>query len=116
MSNYHITPEQALEIAKILQSHGFRITVSEEGAIDFHDAVALAAYSDAVLDKVLGEQWQPIDTVPVNESVLMLRKGKYGRCGMADGYKRENGVLAWPYVNKEPTHWMPLPSAPKEQS
>ena len=111
---YHITPEQALELAKNLQSQGFMITVSEEDFVDFHDAEELAAFANAVLDEVLGEQWQPIETVPVNKSVLMLRLGKHGRCGIADGYKKENGVLVWPYINKEPTHWMQLPNAPKE--
>lgn len=113
MSNYHITQEQVLEIASNLELAGLDITVWTSGCVTFDTKEALQAFANAVLDKVLGEQWQPIDTVPVNESVLMLRMGKYGRCGMADGYKQENGIIAWPYVNKEPTHWMPLPSAPR---
>ena len=98
--DYHLTQEQALELLKNLDGN---LSVAEK----------IHALVNAALDKVLGEQWQPIETVPVNKSVLMLRLGKHGRCGIADGYKKENGVLVWPYINKEPTHWMPLPNAPK---
>lgn len=99
--DYHITPEQAWELWK------------ETTPLNGSPSERLQAFANAVLDEVLGELWQPIETVPVNKSVLMLRLGKHGRCGIADGYKKENGVLAWPYINKEPTHWMPLPNAPR---
>lgn len=115
MQSYHLTQEQATELFEPI-AKPIKTVVALRETIHFVTDEQLQAYANAVLDKVLGEQWQPIDTVPVNESVLMLRMGKHGRCGMADGYKQENGVLAWPYINKEPTHWMPLPSAPKEQS
>lgn len=109
MKSYHLTEMQTLDLSiKVgIQSatvHGLSKIASTE---------QLQALVNAALDQVLGEQWQPIETVPVNKSVLMLRLGKHGRCGIADGYKKENGVLVWPYINKEPTHWMPLPNAPR---
>lgn len=103
--SYHLTQEQVREIRDDL----INTSIINSNTSALEDSTNIA---NAALDQVLGEQWQPIDTVPVNKSVLMLRMGKLGRCGMADGYKQENGVIAWPYVNKEPTHWMPLPSAP----
>ncbi|HET8686032.1 MAG TPA: DUF551 domain-containing protein [Methanosarcina sp.] len=59
------------------------------------------------------QQWKTIDTAPKDGTkVLLMRMGEYGRCGMADGYYNERSVWVWPYVMKEPTHWMPLPPAP----
>lgn len=100
-------------MVKRLDKAGANLAALPEGGIEVLGIKGLQQLVNAAIDQVLGEQWQPIDTVPVNKSVLMLRMGKLGRCVMADGYKQENGVIAWPYVNKEPTHWMPLP---KEQS
>jgi hypothetical protein len=105
--DYHLTPEQA---ATLLDDLIESKTISAKG----DDLNNITVIINAALDEVLGEQWLPIETVPVNKSVLMLRLGKYGRCGIADGYKKENGILVWPYINKEPTHWMPLPNAPME--
>lgn len=62
--------------------------------------------------------WQPIETAPRDgTSVLLLGRG--GR--HADGFWEPkayacNGCWVWPYVKCEPSHWMPLPVAPKPEN
>lgn len=62
------------------------------------------------------QQWQPIETAP-KDSTLILLRGKENR--HADGYWQPTTISTgaehwvWPYINREPTHWMPLPAAPK---
>ena len=59
-------------------------------------------------------QWQPIDTAP-RDGTYVLLLGTAGR--MADGkWVARYGAWSWPYVLDEPTHWMPLPPEPKEQT
>ena len=59
--------------------------------------------------------WQPMDTAPTDGTELLLRSAA-GR--IANGsYVPVNGRLgywAWAMVKQEPTHWMPLPTSPKE--
>jgi hypothetical protein len=52
---YHLTQEQALEIAKEMDNHGFALTAYSDGSVEFHSAHVLAEYLNAALDKVLGE-------------------------------------------------------------
>lgn len=64
-------------------------------------------------------EWKSIETAP-KDGTLVLLLGKDQR--HADGYWQGrtpftgNGHWVWPYVNREPTHWMPLPPPPKERA
>ena len=54
--------------------------------------------------------WHPIATAPKDcRRLLLARISEYGLCGVADGFYNESGIWAWPYIKKEPTHWMELP-------
>lgn len=52
---YHLTQEQALEIASDLEIDGCDITVWENGYVEFENKTALQSFANAVLDRVLGE-------------------------------------------------------------
>lgn len=55
MKSYHLTQEQALEIASKLELDGCDITTWENGYIEFETKTALQSFANAVLDQVLGE-------------------------------------------------------------
>ena len=64
------------------------------------------------------DRWQPIETAPKDGSYVLLA-GKR-REDIASGYWLQyayagNGAWIWPFVLKDPTHWMPLPKAPAMQ-
>jgi len=75
-------------------------------------------------------QWQPIETAPYNEAVLVLRRDRSMHVARVGGYAAKRwGILDadfgnascmffFPLDGKEdaddaPTHWMPLPEAPQ---
>jgi hypothetical protein len=73
------------------------------------------------LSSLIADQWQPIETAPTHGHVLLtLPNGRVceGYWGCAK-YNRKTKAYdeAWvtsPYSGDvEPTHWMPLPSAPR---
>ena len=91
-------PEDVMEVA--------------EKALDFGpDATRLKhSIAKAVLADRQRDQWQPIETIPINRTVLVFRKGK----GMsvftaADRHWRD----AFEYVDDEPSHWRDMPDEPK---
>lgn len=64
--------------------------------------------------------WQPIETAPKGESILLLMDGE-----VFSGYYADGGYWAFPYADYHgcgccgdfrdyPTHWMPLPELPTE--
>lgn len=55
MKSYHLTQEQALEIASNLELAELDITVWIDGHLEFETKAALQAFANAVLDQVLGE-------------------------------------------------------------
>lgn len=60
--------------------------------------------------------WQPIDTAPKDGSQILLAD----RLVAADGYfepsaNNDKGSWIWPYVLRNPTHWMPLTNLPPKQ-
>ena len=64
----------------------------------------------AILAERQRDQWQPIETIPLGEYVLIYR----GAMGVEvfhaeDEFWRE----AFEFDTDEPTHWHPLPAAPK---
>lgn len=61
-------------------------------------------------------EWLPIATAPKDGADVLLRS-EHGRVadgawGQPSGWANPN-CWVWPYINQEPTHWMPLPAAPK---
>jgi len=61
--------------------------------------------------------WMPIETAPKDKTnVILLRQA----CGsvangfwLAEAYAG-NGSWIWPYVHKNPTHWIPAPPIASE--
>ena len=61
-------------------------------------------------------KWQPIETAPVNEMVLVLWDDKY-ICSAT--YEKEYDEMVWymygdTVLECEPTHWMPLLEPPED--
>lgn len=62
-------------------------------------------------------EWKPIETAPHDESILVHYDD--GKIDLINSY--DNGYSWIAYTVKEdfcikPTHWMPLPTPPKEQT
>lgn len=80
-------------------------------------ALVCALAKNNLLARYGGAAWQPIETAPKDGTSVLLRG--HGDHRIADGYWLKaayngNGAWVWPYVHREPTHWMPLPPAPQE--
>lgn len=60
-------------------------------------------------------EWQPIETAPRGVLEILLRSpnGKISNGYWGQECNRGKGAWVWPYVKSEPSHWMPLPAAPK---
>jgi hypothetical protein len=63
--------------------------------------------------------WQPIETAPKDEDVLVFAEDGYSRIGEARFHTYTDGLggwwqWEWEYATREiqPTHWMSLPSPP----
>lgn len=59
-------------------------------------------------------QWQPIETAPYSQIVLLAIEGKY----LTTGFRGRVMGWTWDSVDEEPldgtaTHWMPLPAPPE---
>lgn len=68
--------------------------------------------------EAVATEWRSIDTAPKDGTLIILCR-KDPRPGIplavADGHYQElcgKWIWVWPYIRKEPTHWMPLPAAP----
>lgn len=59
-------------------------------------------------------EWQPIETCPSYENVLLVGRDARGAIGMAIGtYDARVKIFRWPWMqDMQPTHWMPLPHPP----
>lgn len=62
-------------------------------------------------------EWQPIETAPDREYILILVEGQITGVGstyLGDWWaSMPNGEVC--ELNEPPTHWMPLPQPPEEQ-
>ena len=63
-------------------------------------------------------EWQPIETAPRGVLEILLRSpnGKISNGYWGQECNRGKGAWVWPYVKSEPSHWMPLPAAPKGEA
>ena len=62
--------------------------------------------------------WQPIETAPVDGTLILLAAivgdtykvadGSYTIFASSDG--KEDGAWVWPYILTNPTHWQPMPA------
>ncbi|HUH36673.1 MAG TPA: DUF551 domain-containing protein [Spongiibacteraceae bacterium] len=73
--------------------------------------------------------WQPIETAPEGVELLVLRRDGVMHVAKVSGYRNRFGMLSCDFGNASasfffplndnyegddaPTHWMPLPEAPK---
>lgn len=92
----------------------------ECGVYDFSKDDRIAALLDAL--KELGvevPQWMPIDSAPKDGTPVLVVKAPYLPCvcEWADtyGWIEPDEEIEWgKESNYKPTHWMPLPTKPKE--
>jgi hypothetical protein len=79
-------------------------------------------YLRPVLLFLIESQWQPIETAPQGQRVLVYLGGRV-TIAQDININKENDedqqwVLSWHgpiSINEMPTHWMPLPSPPKDK-
>ena len=108
------------EIEALLKSCGMRWAERSFWQLedaDLHPAIRaiLAKWGTPAPVGVAG--WMPIETAPKGKNnVILLRQA----CGsvangfwLAEAYAG-NGSWIWPYVHKNPTHWMPAPPIASE--
>lgn len=106
--------------AELRRQHA-RITELEAQLAQRFDAADMAtAAAQGFRDGAAKEQqagWMPIETAPKDKTnVILLRQA----CGsvangfwLAEAYAG-NGSWIWPYVHKNPTHWIPAPPIASE--
>jgi hypothetical protein len=101
---------------RIAEECGAFVEVDTVGSLDFYERFAVAVEANCV------PKWQPIDTAPKDGTkILAYTNDGYkfplvSQCVWDDGWWPD--VWESPENPIEPTHWMPLPSAPapKEES
>ena len=67
--------------------------------------------------EVVGRGWQPIETAPEDETVMLYCGGIYGErhTGYRDGegWRQDHDSRPFPPSTPPFTHWMPLPAGPE---
>ena len=99
-------------IKSILLAHGFTIKQGEADLKPYVYSAASAIYEAAL--QAAQPKWQPIETAPDREYILILVDGQITGVGstyLGDWWaSMPNGEVC--ELNEPPTHWMPLPEAP----
>lgn len=102
------------------RSYEGNILAEVDGEIDLED---LARAAITILQPLLDERgWRPIESAPKDGTVILLHgtyKDGSGQCSVAlwsDGHGWVDDVDFDPLWHQNPTHWMPLPEAPKQTS
>lgn len=85
MQNYHLTPEQAFEMACDLDLAGLDITVWENGYVEFETKKALQSFANAVLDRVLGG---PVAEVEVRKNRILTDTLMQATTPISDGRRK----------------------------
>ncbi|MBD8556342.1 hypothetical protein IFT84_17680 [Rhizobium sp. CFBP 8762] len=71
----------------------------------------LSAAKQRIAELEAERQWQPIETIPLMQAVLVFGgSGRINEYTATSIHWRED----WEYSEDEPTHWMPLPASPHE--
>ncbi len=105
-----MTKDEALKIAltALYRAYGESAHPDIERGID---VVVEALAQTSALDG-----WMPIASAPKDGTKILLCKKSLIADGFSVKYKgRDDYYFAWPYINADPTHWMPLPAAPKPE-
>ena len=84
------------------------------------DPAALRRAADAAYRAMSAEQWQPIETAPLDRTVLLgrVRDGAFdvalGQWEVTDDWPYDGGRWSVSYLwNGAPTHWLELPGSPR---
>tara|TARA_R110000737_G_C14504339_1_gene472501 strand:+ start:438 stop:779 length:342 start_codon:yes stop_codon:yes gene_type:complete len=79
--------------------------------------MALSAIKELREESGKLEEWQPIETAPKDKKVdLWNKNGRFTDCyydDICDDWRRTGRSCILTRINK-PTHWMPLPTKPKQ--
>jgi hypothetical protein len=78
----------------------------------------LSATRAELAEARVSKGWQPIETVPKDETEVLMTDGKRRWVGWTDG-EFWSVETTWPISedsNREATHWMPLPPPPVTES
>lgn len=59
--------------------------------------------------------WQPIATAPRDGTRVLLATLQDKTIAGAGNWVERHKIWLWPYPLVEPTHWAPLPAAPKQE-
>jgi hypothetical protein len=81
--------------------------------------VAIARLEQKVAELEAAQMWRPIVNAPKDGGKILLMNAYDGR--VAKGYWLSNavdgiGAWVWPYVQTEPSDWMPLPPHRRSKS
>lgn len=106
----------ALERAEHHVTHKQRSDAAMALRVAIHRSEAAAALKGTV--RVPVEPWQPIETAPKDGTRLLVFDPDVGRIVAGAGWDNDTPAqIRWEVMNDIcvcPTHWMPLPAAPKE--
>jgi hypothetical protein len=87
-----------------------------------HVALGIARTALSALEGeglVVGKGWQPIETVPKDDTKVLMTDGDRQWVGWTDDGEFWSVETTWPISedsNREATHWMPLPPPPVTES
>ena len=118
-------PKDAAEVRAFIGSQFERLQYGKENGVPHendrytltsHDLLsAFRWWSESLPSPQEGMAgWKPIETAPKDGTEILLRSARGrvadGAWGQPDGWANPN-CWVWPYINQEPTHWMPLPAS-----
>ncbi len=86
---------------------------AESGMTKFQET-AWAAWQAAMAHKA-AVLWQPIATAPLDGTRVLLTAMQDKPIAGAGNWVARHKIWLWPYPLVEPTHWAPLPAAPKQE-
>ena len=117
------TPETSL-VKRLYSMRGKIVDgmATDNDLLDVLADAAMALEHHAAVSESAKQGWQPISTAPKDRDILLTDGKEVSQGGwisdadMGADYEGQFGSAAWWSVNihdNAPTHWMPLPEAPK---
>ncbi len=96
--------------------------LAENQAILQPRTVIATAEQSQMLSLIPARIWQPIETAPTDgRQILTWRSTScvlhvdFGAWYQTSFWSKSHSLVGWP-AETQPTHWMPLPEAPKEET